>query len=715
MTTTITKGQIGEQDFNKYDGSGTNTFSRTTSAGDTLTLNKVGYEVDALDVYGAGVTYTDATITSALTAIGNTTKCTIVLKPGTWTISANKDWSSYTNVTFKIPRGVVISHSSYNVALPYVDAGDYYFFSGTGTATVLNKTVLIDWWCSDTTGATDMSWGLQQAISSGDVVDLNSHTILASDVTVDASTTFKNGTLKSQLGTSSNSKTYSRNILTATSVSKLKFFDMTFNGGITNQASSDTSVNHDELEVMLKIDTCSDITLERVLFDKYTAMANSDSPTDPTEKQYRGCCTIKDSTDIKIKDVCIGDGNRIEGLAIIASASSSTSNIHIDHLYTTQTGAYRISSPLIIYGEEVRDVVIENCRFQGHAGSGMNIFSPINMIIRNNTFKNGRGIDLSNEASLVGPQTPSHVVIENNWIDLSTADEATPLNPASKSSFYGIYVNGIDSSTFIDDLVIKNNYVANAKYPITVWYGTSVSMEGNTVRDCYKSSVGGSSLYIRNVYGCDITKNKVYMPGTGSGGNGEINLLIKDSDDVLVDGNLFDGAKDAHVYINKISTASDNVTISNNTFKDTTQAPTYNISVDGTSEVAKLKILNNNYPDALAGSAYNAKNNLPAEPITVVHTLNATVADDGFISIAVKPYKAFVQVTCDSGSESALVINDTSALTEVKVGTDVALTTGALDGTTGSDAKTTLSVDSGIFYLENRMGASRTYSIRITR
>ena len=45
---TVTKGLIGEQDIHRWDGTSSKTFTRASSTGGTLTLNDVGYEVDAL-------------------------------------------------------------------------------------------------------------------------------------------------------------------------------------------------------------------------------------------------------------------------------------------------------------------------------------------------------------------------------------------------------------------------------------------------------------------------------------------------------------------------------------------------------------------------------------------------------------------------------------------------------------------------------------------
>jgi len=43
--------------------------------------------VDAVKVYGGGANYTKRTIDAALAAIGLTNKATLLLRPGTWTIT----------------------------------------------------------------------------------------------------------------------------------------------------------------------------------------------------------------------------------------------------------------------------------------------------------------------------------------------------------------------------------------------------------------------------------------------------------------------------------------------------------------------------------------------------------------------------------------------------------------------------------------------------
>uniref|UniRef100_A0A6M3K498 Putative pectate lyase n=1 Tax=viral metagenome TaxID=1070528 RepID=A0A6M3K498_9ZZZZ len=82
------------------------TESNKVIAPDQLYLTN--YEIDALK-YGSGTSFTQATIQSALTAIGTSNKVTLLIRPGTWPIISNADWSAYTNVTFKIVPGAVFS------------------------------------------------------------------------------------------------------------------------------------------------------------------------------------------------------------------------------------------------------------------------------------------------------------------------------------------------------------------------------------------------------------------------------------------------------------------------------------------------------------------------------------------------------------------------------------------------------------------------------
>ncbi len=179
QTGIVTKGPIGEQDLSKWNGV-TGTFTRGTSTGGTSTLNKIGYEVDALMVYGGGVNYTSATIQSALTAIGTVNKVTLVLRPGTWLINPNLTIPA--NITLKIPAGAML-FIDLNCTLTIngkLDAGLYKIFDihivdpldpeevgkTDGIVTGL-KEARPEWWAVNTTpGTTDMTLAIQRALRS---------------------------------------------------------------------------------------------------------------------------------------------------------------------------------------------------------------------------------------------------------------------------------------------------------------------------------------------------------------------------------------------------------------------------------------------------------------------------------------------------------------------------------------------------------------------
>jgi len=131
------------------------------------------YEVDALVTYGDGTEFTQATIEAALTAIGTTDKATLLLRPGTWVISSNVDWSAYTNVTFKIVPGAVISHGAFTVNLPNLGVAFYQVFSGTGTVTLSGsvKEVYPEWFGPNVTpGTTDMTAEIQDAVTAAGAI-----------------------------------------------------------------------------------------------------------------------------------------------------------------------------------------------------------------------------------------------------------------------------------------------------------------------------------------------------------------------------------------------------------------------------------------------------------------------------------------------------------------------------------------------------------------
>lgn len=134
------------------------------------------YEIDALDTYGSGTSFTKATIDAALVVIGGggATKYTLLLRPGTWVMNADADYSAHTNVMFKIVPGAILQIANgTTTTIPNMDDTGLhkrFDYVGTGQVTFAAgsvKEVYPEWWTTNTTpGTTDMTTAIQYAINS---------------------------------------------------------------------------------------------------------------------------------------------------------------------------------------------------------------------------------------------------------------------------------------------------------------------------------------------------------------------------------------------------------------------------------------------------------------------------------------------------------------------------------------------------------------------
>ncbi len=95
------------------------------------------YYIDALGEYGSGTVYTQATIESALTAIGTVNKVTLLLRPGNWVLTS--DLTIPANITLKLPAGAIITiptEKTLTINGPF-EAGLYQVFDCVGTGKVV--------------------------------------------------------------------------------------------------------------------------------------------------------------------------------------------------------------------------------------------------------------------------------------------------------------------------------------------------------------------------------------------------------------------------------------------------------------------------------------------------------------------------------------------------------------------------------------------------
>ena len=114
--------------FSVFACGATGTVIAVTGGHEMVSLD---YEVDALIDYGGGVSFTQTTIDTALTAIGTSQSMTLLLRPGIWAINANADWSPYTNVTFKIVPGAMLQVATgTTTTLPNLDGNGLHSGSG---------------------------------------------------------------------------------------------------------------------------------------------------------------------------------------------------------------------------------------------------------------------------------------------------------------------------------------------------------------------------------------------------------------------------------------------------------------------------------------------------------------------------------------------------------------------------------------------------------
>ncbi|MCP4597042.1 hypothetical protein [Neptuniibacter sp.] len=173
---TITKGLIGKEDLaiQVTEGYPTETFDRTSSAGGTNTITKspniykyLPGEVNAR-YYGDNTT-SHATLSAAITAQGSNTR-TIVLEPGTWTLTSALTIPS--NIILKPLPGAVLDRVTFNLTInKLAPTGPFYWIDDTDSGTFALSAAATDWvyaeWfgVNTTPGTTDMTDAITSAIN----------------------------------------------------------------------------------------------------------------------------------------------------------------------------------------------------------------------------------------------------------------------------------------------------------------------------------------------------------------------------------------------------------------------------------------------------------------------------------------------------------------------------------------------------------------------
>ena len=144
-------------------------------------ITDYNYEVDALMSYGNGTDYNDTTLMAACTAVG-ANAVTILVRPGTWTQAANKDYTAVCpNAVFKLVPGAIISHDAFTLYIPYIatEGGiPYQVLSGTGLVSfgeTVNETYPELWGVDGTADEVQINAAIK-SLANGGVVQLQGTT-----------------------------------------------------------------------------------------------------------------------------------------------------------------------------------------------------------------------------------------------------------------------------------------------------------------------------------------------------------------------------------------------------------------------------------------------------------------------------------------------------------------------------------------------------------
>lgn len=158
-TSTITDIALPNPTANHYIGWNT-TGTNLTNISNPVATTATQYEIDALVTYGGGTAYTQATIESALTAIGTTNKATLLLRPGNWVILTALAFPA--NVEVKMPSGAYFSGAAVTA----------------GTITGLKEATPDMFGVNTSPGTTDMTAAVSAALASATTLIIPESTYL---------------------------------------------------------------------------------------------------------------------------------------------------------------------------------------------------------------------------------------------------------------------------------------------------------------------------------------------------------------------------------------------------------------------------------------------------------------------------------------------------------------------------------------------------------
>jgi hypothetical protein len=527
----ISRRLIGTQDIYWWDGV-TRTFAYTTSDGKVLTFTRFGTMLDALLAYGYGNTYTDTIINNTLIAIGTTNKLEIVLSPGAWTTNANRDWSTYTNVTFTLPHGsqLTCSHNvifggyvqagagTFNIASGKTltfngsfEAGPYSVFSGSGTVAGL-KEVYPEWFGATGDGTVDDSTAIAAAVSSvsanGTLKFVPSRTYyfagvhISNDITIDLNSAILKSTRHT--GGVSEKMLYSE---AADAVGRIEIKNGKIDGNGSTRGSSVKSQNS-----LIDIVGAGTVIIKDI--EQYGHAAGISGIPDDINTRTLAAIRIKDCSRVIVDKIIMHD-NYNEQLWICSDTANTRVSITNSQWYNGQTGP--ANTPISIFNcasalVEGNTIIDSNC-------SAMNILSA-NSIIRGNYIdhvNHSNGIDLAE-----GLIYANDSIVENNII--KNCDGAGILAMGSRIKILNNIICGCYQGIHLSAAILAKSRIYGAWCVTSYENHENIQIHGNTIMDTkHMSSITGIAIMVRhtnsgNIFkGIDIINNYIYQPNAVGG------------------------------------------------------------------------------------------------------------------------------------------------------------------------------------------------------
>ena len=490
----------------------------------------------------------------------------------------------------------------------------------------------------------------------------------------------------------------SRNIFNADSEGHITFENLILDGSISVFRQAGT-VPFTELESPIEITNSNYIVYKNIRFRNTLTQAATDGTRNENGK--RGMLYNVGCNNLTIQECEIEDSCYIEGFI-----NYDCTNVIVSKNYTKQERpGFRISSPCVVTGLNTENVLIEGNIWIGYGGSVINALVRRNLKILNN-FCNGRGADVSNEASYVLTEPLRDVLIQCNTFDF-TDQSPTESGFPNTNVTTGINVSG-DTSFKTQNVRVLDNTVISMQRTILIENCELVKVRNNTVINPW-GTIFNYGIGIQ-VIDCDqninIEDNSVNGASTTEFGVGRRNIYVEGcSDTVDILNNKFFEAEDEHVYL---ADGNGAVRIETNKFDHDATTPTRNVFSVATG-FDTLVQKDNVYKKILGtpnqidtNTVFSGSKASSFEYLDIVE-----IPDDEAYQMVIPVDYCFFETSSDNQNYVVIQNKDGGGWGgNIYTSPNVTRTTGALTGTTGSDGDLTVSVASSSVYVENRTGAT---------